>query len=307
MRRATFALLGILAVAALSGCGDCDDGPPGASAPALAVTVRDAGAEPRQPLRYALTAGTRRSYRLSQAMTMSMASLPKPMETRTKSTLDLEVVSVAADGSADVRSTASASTLEGLGDSGTPARVPGVRSRMRMTARGEMRDVELEYDTKDVDPETRKRLEGMASGMKESLQRAAVLLPEVPVGVGARWTLAGTASAMGLTFDTSADVVLLSRDGDVATFETTMTMRAGAQSFTPPGSPRTIEVTSAEASGTSKMTVDLRAAGSTGTASMKLKMAMKAGKVPAKDGVPPLEIPPIDLDATIEQTIERAD
>lgn len=304
MHRPVLALVGIVAVLGLASCGD--GGANGPSRPGLTLTLRDPGAEPRLPLRYALEAGAKRSYRMTQVATMSMGALPKPVTTTSSSSLELEVLSVRPDGGADVRCVASASTVESslVGSAQT---VPGSRVRGVLTPRGEFRDFELEFDAADADAATRRTLDRTAPALKEAFEKMGVMLPDAPVGVGARWAMSGTVTSMGLSFDTHADVTLEARDGDVVRLATAITMRAGAQTFSMPGSPMSLDLTSAEASGTATHTCDLRAPGSAGTTTVRMKLSMKAPKTPSDGKQPPRELPAVDLDATIEQKVERAD
>ena len=139
--------------------------------------------------------------------------------------INLHVVSVSANGDMSVEfdySNATVADAPGVPDAmisalrASTAAINGARGRMIMTPRGAAREMSLEMPPA-ANPALKQQLDGFADSLTES----APLLPEEPVGVGARWrterqvTLQGTPVKYVATFTLSemnADVRSITAD-----------------------------------------------------------------------------------------------
>jgi hypothetical protein len=211
------------------------------------ITLLDAGASPRQPLRYRLTAGTREAIKLRQSIDMRMEmggmAQPAPSMPVTLMTTELVVADVAPDGSAGIALEFTDLDLEA--DSADPAMVAamrpmlagfkGVTMRYRVNPFGEVSQVEFGAGTP---PEL------MSMQSLGSTDQLSVAFPREAVGVGARWKASRPVKQNGLTLAQEVEYVVKALSADSVLLELALTQSAKDQPMDaaalPPGAAITL-------------------------------------------------------------------
>lgn len=208
--------------------------------PGPVVTVVDAGAAPRQELRFGYAAGD------SQRLTMSMdMDMDITIDGRRQPTGDVPVMDMAmqvdvtdvAEGIATARFRYTDTDVRATGPQATAMRkslqqLEGVRGTVRATDRGGLVTGDLEIPD-DVDPVVRSTLESL----EDQLGAMAVPLPEEAVGPGAVWTAITTPEINGIKARIETRYELRRRDGDRVTVATSYHQTATAQDVDLPGMP----------------------------------------------------------------------
>lgn len=252
-RRVGLLLASMALVAA--GCGSGDDSPgtvASGDAPTTTVTVapttttapprtgavlEDAGAQPRQPLVLALTAGSTARVamvtKLGIQLTVDGQTVPAETTPGTRVVMTQRVDRVDSDGTAHVTVTfGSWSVVSTAGVD--PAVVRAVRKSLAqmgtvqgtgsLNPQGEAGPLKL--DTSGVtDPTVRSMMDSIASQAGE----LSAPFPKEPVGVGARWTVKRSATITGLRMDMTTRYTLRSRTGDRYVLDVTQ------EASSPPG------------------------------------------------------------------------
>lgn len=287
------ALAVILGVGSLAGV-RADDAPgappaappaPPAAAPARptpTLTLLEAGAEPRSALRLKLAVGHKEKGSVKMSMSGTSNGTPLPLPNLTMN-MAMEVVDVNAKGEARY-SMAFGDVSVDVGEGGPP----GMKDAMdaaydllkratfgaTVTARGETKDVSFQLP--DDAPEMMKA--ALAGTMDNLKDFGPILLPEEPVGVGARWKLAMTMTSGGLTMDQTMLYTLTSRQGDRVELAGVLEQTGKPQEMKNPMLPEGLkmELVSSTATGTAAMTFDLtRLAPVQGKMKISSKQAMK--------------------------------
>jgi len=246
------------------------------------MTLLDAGAEPRAPLRLKPTVGTPQVLEMVMDMGMRMAiadqvqdmDLP-PISFSMRSTVD----GVDKDGSMTVHTVwLGAHTLEG--GSAPPevanamtqgfSMLQGLEMTQKLDPTGRVLSLELGGDPS---PEIAAAL----NGVQDSMRQSQVYLPGEPVGLGAKWKVTVHVVSNGIPVDATTTYTLRGRDGDVLSLgsEVGMTIDAKAMSAAmPAGSGASMD--RFEAAGTGDLSWDLTRLFPTGKMGYEMHMAMSA-------------------------------
>jgi hypothetical protein len=247
-------------VVAVVGCGGSQKVGSPVDAPPQ-VVILDAGAEPRQVVRYELPEHVAERVQYDVKLRSTTTYTNTVLETgriegnypTVRTVARLEVTGHTPSGEAVVSSEiAQVSALEEVIDPALQRRVAdekalmtGVRSSWRLTTSGYASGFSVEKP--GATRETNERLAALA----DTLGRAP-MFPDAAIGVGARWQVTSMHASGGIEWSRTATYVLAARSDDSVTLQATIEMRAGSQ-------PVTIEPNASVrlTSGTSHTTADL--------------------------------------------------
>jgi hypothetical protein len=232
--------------------------------PAPQLVMLDAGSEPRQVMRYELAAGmtARSEYQLRSTIEWKYTSTTlEEGQRRSEARLvqfvaQVQVSSITRAGDAMMRG-----EIEGT----------GVVTTWRMAPSGRAFDIQIE-------PRDRPRL----ANLRDWIEQAASELPAVPIGVGARWQTSSSITTAGVVWTSVATHTLRACDGEVATIDSTVALRAASQALSTEPNAST-RLTSGEASYASTLVAPLRRLGAELTAqgTLELNFAIVRRKVRA--------------------------
>lgn len=186
------------------------------------VTLDFAGAQPRQPLALRLAAGSSAKIamvnRISLKITIDGQAAPTGVVPATRTVMEQRVDKVDADGTGHFSVTfldASVVPTPGVDPAVVSATAASIASLKALRGSGVI-DVHghvtgVTFDTSAVsDPALKATLESMTS----QIGNLSAPFPQEPVGVGARWTVKGSATITGLRMETTTRFTLRSRTGD---------------------------------------------------------------------------------------------
>lgn len=229
------------------------------------VTLVSAGAEPRNPIRYAISNGRREhvSMDMTLGLSMDMAGMPLPaMQLPTMRTgADVAVTDVSSAG--DASYTLAFTDMAWVNAAGVdPAILTALQSMgvdvktMTATATVSPRGVSrnMVFDTSRV---ANPQVAQMLTSMSSTAQSLTLPFPEEPVGIGAHWEARQTLAVNGMQTFQKTGVELVSRDNTSCTVRTTLEQTAPAQSVALPGLPAGVDasIESMTGAGTSTMTI----------------------------------------------------
>lgn len=266
------------------------------------VTVKDAGAEPREVLRYVIEPGQTETITIDTAinMEMSMAGQGMPAMDLPTSRMTLEsVVEEGADGGYTVLSTITDARVAGDVANMMPMIVDAMRESFRglagttfslsMTDRGEMSPMGDAQLPAGASPEA---IQAAESGVA-ALQGTGLILPEEAVGVGAVWVTSVSQALNGIEQNIETTYTLVERAGDVLTIGIVQSI--GAE----PGPLELAEVPP----GMSAELIELVGAG-TGTVEYSLGRATPASIAMASNVAVKMEMSGMGMDQQMEQKIK---
>lgn len=236
---------------------------PAGALPAMKVTLLEAGTAPQRQLRLHLKAGSKGTYVLTQTQKAISGTAGGPVVTDQKMLMlyDAEVTSVGTDGLAAVSMSVHDLKVEFVGlPNPDPATFAGLRLgfKGRIAPGGTWTGAKF---TVDADPSGKMRtlMEQVLGSMEQSIQQMSVPLPEEAVGVGARWTVEGAVTVMGMSIGTKSEVRVESIAGDVVRLVTSTHGSVADQTMSMPtadaAAPMKIDVKemTVESEGTSTM------------------------------------------------------
>lgn len=208
-----------------------------------AVTLVDAGAEPREPLRLKLTAGQTQTMVMTMRMAMEMqlgpSKIPRISSPPMQMTMALSVKEITPEG--DIRSDFSLDKIEVLDDKAAP---PEMVTQMRallgtmqklsgtstVTPRGIVKAADFTLPP-DLNPMLRQSMDGM----RQQVHQLSVPFPEEALGVGAKWTVTQNLEQNGMKLKQVVAWELKERSGTVVKLASTVTQTADPQEMKPPG------------------------------------------------------------------------
>jgi len=228
-------LVCILAIV-VGACGSSDDSPePGASAATTttqpapnmseatdALSLQEAGSEPRQPLVLRVAAGTTRKVAFVSKFGLEMEvegeALPEVRVPATRMVVEQRVDSVDADGT--IRYSLAFTDVSVLSTPGVEqdvvtqteaalAGIVGITGTGTMDARGG--NLSLSFDTDSI---TDSALKASIESTSSQVGNLSAPFPTQPVGIGARWTAQRSATINGITMNTTTTFTLRGRQGD---------------------------------------------------------------------------------------------
>lgn len=196
------------------------------------MTMVDPGAEPRFTLRYAIPAGATQALDMVMDMDMAMegagmGGLGDIKMPRMVMRSDVEVTKVHGDGAMDLSMTTTDVRVEdrpgamaGLAGAmeSELAGMNGMRMTMTLTPNGRSKHMKL--DEKSVSPAVREQMKQT----EQMLDQMTALLPDEPVGVGARWRVEQTIRQQGMriNFAYTYEVQEVSETGALITADVEM-------------------------------------------------------------------------------------
>jgi hypothetical protein len=205
------ALTCLLLALVVTGCGSAKDDGKSSAGPKSATTsdapgshtrivVHDAGAKPREQLRFALAEGSSQhatmTLQMGMAMTVNGRTAPTTKVPPMQMGMAVAIPEVAENG--DVTGTFRYDNLKVLGKGAIAdqmeaglAPLAKVTGTIRTTNTGKLIDSDL-----DIPGDLNPTLKALMESMKEQLGNMMVPMPDEPVGVGATWTV-HTESAIG--------------------------------------------------------------------------------------------------------------
>lgn len=230
------------------------------------VKLLAAGTEPRQALRLNPKTGEKQSVTMTAKTTVTVESAGVPAQPMSmpgiKMTLSLLPKSLSTEGIIEFE--LAFGEIEIVGGEGIPPQVAdaikvsmsgmkGLVLRGAMTDRGFSKKVEVTLPP-GADPATRKLMEEM----KDSVAETKFILPEEPVGAGAKWEVKNRIKPQGVTIDTTTTYELVSNDGGVLTIRSAVRQTAAVQKIPHPFLAGTnADLTKYAANGTESLTLDL--------------------------------------------------
>ncbi|MGD8486906.1 MAG: hypothetical protein PVG27_08655 [Chloroflexota bacterium] len=215
------------------------------------VILVDAGAEPRRELRYDWTVGHREHLRSSVTVDMAAVEGGRPvmtMELPVSITVNARVTQVEENGTATVAMTFEDATFGPLSASGTGA--PGGDAAAAaafdeaMAAvtplLGQARAWQVISDRGAVLRSTMDLPEGFPGEVEERMVQASstvALLPEEPVGVGARWESTGSTMSQGVSLSVTTTMEVTAMEGDDVTLAMSTRLADGTEAVIPTVNP----------------------------------------------------------------------
>ncbi|MCY1005484.1 DUF6263 family protein [Nannocystis pusilla] len=249
------------------------------------VTLIEAGAEPREPLRLKLTAGQEQAMVMTMRMGMGMQigpnAMPKTDIPPMQMTMNLKVSEITGEG--DIRSEFSLDKIEVLPDPKVPAAmvdqlksVLGTMNKMSgtslITPRGIVKSADFNMPP-DVNPQIKQTIDSM----RQQINQMSVPFPEEALGIGAKWTVTQQLDQQGMKLDQVATWELKGRDGSVVQLASTIVQTAAPQKISAPGMPEgaSVSLDRLDSTGAGTNEVDLtRVAPIKGDMNMKSSIAM---------------------------------
>lgn len=226
------------------------------------VTVRDAGAEPRKPLRYALTKDSKQTLTMSMQMTMRQMvmgmQVPETRLPTMQMVMDMHITDVHSNGDANYEFHLSqANVLQEPGDNPmmvnqmkkSLSSMVGLKGTATLTSRGFTRDVKLDVPA-NADAAVRQQIESM----RQSMNQFSAPLPEEPVGKGAKWDVDAEMTSGGITARQRTSMTIENIEGDAIDLNVAITQTADEQDVKNPDFPANMKVrlTSMTSKGTGK-------------------------------------------------------
>lgn len=221
--------------------------PPTVSAPMAGepavITLIDAGAEPREPLRLQLTAGQAQTMVMTMRMAMDMqlgdSKIPRISSPPMQMTMSLAVKEITPDG--DIRSEFSLDKVDVLEDKAAP---PEMVTQMKallgtmqklsgtstVTTRGIVKAADFTLP-QDLNPMLRQSMDSM----RQQVHQLSVPFPEEALGVGAKWTVTQNLEQNNMKLQQVVAWELKERAGTVVKLASTLTQSAEPQEMKPPG------------------------------------------------------------------------
>jgi hypothetical protein len=269
-----------------------------------AVTLGQAGAEPRSVVRYHLRPGAsstmESTMRLAFGGTMTLPdgrSMPLPLpggSPAVVTTLKSTVGAAAADGLVPVR-------FEQLG-----ARVEGTSSEAARTAQAAVANLgfDLVVDAAgspvrvDVVGAEDPRVATTAQQLADQLVNRLPAFPAEPIGLGASWTVDDDLQVAGMVLQVTSTYTLTGLRGDTADLDLTLAARLEGGGLAVPGLPPGVKpvVERFDGSGSGELQVDLTSLGTTGTVDLQLDPKVAVALMPGS--------PPMSLLLSIHQATE---
>ena len=265
------------------------------------VRVLDAGAEPRQPLRYAFTRQhetIRFDMKTTIAMTIGALATPPVTAPTIRMEVEVDPTDVSADGA--LTATYRATRVDLLADGTLPAAqrktladslhgLIGMTGRFVVTARGITRE-----STVDVPPTAPQTVIDTMDSLRQSMRQLAPALPEEPVGIGARWEVHSNVRAKAMHLEQTATYTLKARKGDVVDEDVTLVQSAPAQTMHLPGKAANAHVELVSETGTGGGAVRRKLAGVGASSSLQLHTETKMLTIAAG------QKQPLDMSLTLE-------
>lgn len=246
---------------------------------AAVITLVDPGAEPRQLLRYDFANMQPTTLAMDTSMSMSM-SMAFGSVTQTLPTIRAvtSIRSITPTGSGALIETR-LDRFELIPRPGTDPMMEQVLQQTLAGFAGAVGTVEMDaagrvlsatFDTSGLDPMVAQQVESIT----QSLQQAAVPLPDVPVGAGARWEAAVDMVAGGMSVSQRTQFRLDEVTPTGAQLSVSVSQTAATQTFSDPATGMAMTLESMSATGTGTSSLQLSSVIPTGAMHVEVSMAM---------------------------------
>ncbi|MDY6940160.1 MAG: DUF6263 family protein [Cyanobacteriota bacterium] len=225
------------------------------------VILLDAGAQPRQELRFTPVPDTKQTITISMEMdmTLSVAGQEMPADSPGNAmTFELTVIDVADNG--DIEYELYCTEVEVLG--GDPEVRDAIEAQLQtfvgtggnftIDNRGQVRSANMDLPA-GAAPELQQIFEQLTS----SFEQLSTPLPQEAVGVGAQWNIVQAINVTEIDLTQNVTYELIGLDNNVATFDVTVEQYAEAQPIVTPGLPPGVTTTldSMSSQGVGQMTM----------------------------------------------------
>jgi len=235
-------------------------------APKPAVTLIDAGSEPRTVLRLHPAVGDKQTVSMTMKMGMDMGGAgglnPNMDIPAIGMNMNVEIQDVSTNGEItytvayqDVSVAAGTNTMSAMASAmnAALAGIDGMSGTGVMTDRGITKKMEM-----NPPPAAAPQLSQFTDQMKNSSAGTATVLPEEAVGPGARWEYRTKIESQGMTIDQTIAYKLVAVDGDRLTIRSRITQTAANQKISNPAMPTLkMDLIKMTANATGTSTVDL--------------------------------------------------
>ena len=238
----------------------------------------------RKPLRYHLQKGAKSPLELVMNLELEAGGRGGKLPSLVMA-LEIGVDDVLPDGGAKVRTTVTGATAREREGTVVPASMmdsmtsmlEGMAFTATLSPDGSLRDSKFEL-TKPIPP----TMKSQVAQLTQNLEQVAMRLPEVALGVGAKWTARKTVQQNGLDMVTLTTVEITAIDGDRVTFTSNSTVSAPDQTVIDGG--ETVTIKDVGGGGTGKGTIDLSRMTMTGefTAEFRGMMSAKGETAPMR-------------------------
>ena len=273
----------------------------GATPPQVTITVQDEGQGTKKLLRYSFKKGQTKTFTMKMNLAMSATMDGQPGQPMPPVEFDFGgkslTVDVAADGTATRQTTFTTfspkmpnlppqvaaqmeAEMKGL---------EGVQITERITARGQVAGVEVNQATVKS-PQVQQLLSNLIEGMSNSF----LPLPEVPVGMGAKWESRSVMFASGVSVTQIGRFKVTSLQGDKLTLELGIEQLADAKavpSFDSGPGVQT-QLVSMDGKGSGQTVVNLGTLDSSGSVQIETKTVTRVSSAPQPAAPPVPGMPP---------------
>lgn len=270
------------------------------------LTLLEAGAEPREALRYKIKEGTKDRVEMRLAIKSDLLEQIGMALPAFVGKVDAECTRVAESGTMSLSMTFVTFTIEDADSSPmgammgpAMAEMEGTKSALEITPRGEVKAMQV------PGMGALGRLGGTGGTGLVNPNQTVVTLPEEPVGVGAKWRVVmKDLDAQGMKTNTTIVYTLKAREGSTITIQAKLQMSAPEQEIENPqaaGMGVTTTLTSMQATGTIDMTADLtRCSPTKMKAGLRMVMEMEVSGLPGGAGetMPMSQTLTMDIEST---------
>ncbi|MBA3456573.1 MAG: hypothetical protein H0T42_26020, partial [Deltaproteobacteria bacterium] len=214
-------VIAVACAVVLAACGDKKP-PPGELPTPPGVQLLNAGAEPRQLLRYRIAKGTTQVIELALDVDIDASGQGGPLPTLVM-TSEMVADDVLPDGSTQVRTTITHVVARDRPGSAITATqmteqtelMRGLVLRGTLAPEGMLRDLHVDAGGRVLPPGLTAQLDTLS----KSFEQVAMPLPRTPVGPGASWLYSRTFTQSGMVMTTTTTFKLIAIAGDTLTFE----------------------------------------------------------------------------------------
>ena len=278
-------LAGAISIGALGACEKANKG-----GEEVKTIVLDPGSEPKFVLKYSIPEGSKQTLDMVLDMTMAMSGAGMPgggdiVLPRIIMVTDVEITKVGSDGgmdmvmtTTDVRLEDRPGTMAGMSGAmeGEMAGINGMRMTATLMPNGQTRNMKV--DEKSVSASVREQMKQT----EQMVDQMTTILPDVPVGKGARWRVEQTVKQQGMTMKIVATYEVLDVHEGGAQIRSEIEMSAPAQTIEQNGIK--VKLESMQGTGEATSTLDFQKMVESVEAAIQMDMRMSAmGQVISAD------------------------
>lgn len=253
------------------------------------VEMIDAGAEPRQALRYKFAAGRKDVLLMDMDMAMAIKAgtmeQPEMQLPRMRMTMEVDSKELTPDG--NLKYGFNLTTVELVEDpaanqmlvqalKGEITKMQGLNGTAEVTPRGFTKQADIK-----VPEGAGQQVQQMLDNMQQQIRQMSAPLPEEPVGVGARWKVVMPIELPLIKMQQTATYELTSIQGDTGEFKIVLEQNAPPQTMTipnlPAGAKADLKALESKASGTIQFDLTKIVPRSDLTTNVRTVMAVDAG------------------------------